>query len=602
MNENNIKIIDTNCRQRRVQVPTSVNVKEIVKRLNLTPTRAENLKNKIYYFLSRIVSTNDNYKLNEDNYGYINISSVSMRKVMGRKDYYLILDSLINPEDPIIETNGSWQNSNGFPGKGHCKGYRLTQKYNTGEVQFKTLPDKNHCRILKHLRDEQDAKAITERYWFLLNQFDIPKLSFDPRVYDYIRSFAECLLSRVENENEFQTKMVLNLIGRWLYYVDRLEKHELWSKVSPDNHRLNSTITNLKKTLRPFLLFDGKPLGIIDISSSQPYLLSSVINKSFIEGADDGFNLKSIYPEVWKELVDSKSHRSTNLTSTYTGNTFKNYSSNDAHGASEKSTSYFEKHSSSGFTGNEISSISTGFSSYNSSIRAGNACFPSNHPSFMWGQFFNEEELESINIYQQSPFDNDFYKYLFDRFQSMTGRIEDFYPKQRKKLKGRMMVILFDEDPIHRNNIEYIKLFRKVFPGVDKWITHILYNIGKNKFSYLLQRAESYLVLNVVCREFHDKYPSAPIFTIHDAVITYEEYLPDLHRLILERFYETTGIKVGVKTKLEKPNPEPKPEDIEEEWQKIKSVTSLKKYNDQHFQIFSSNIQKGSIFLFPRKR
>lgn len=581
----------------RVQVPTAVNVKEIVKGLNLTLTRSENLKNKIYYFLSRIVSTNDNYKLNEDNNGYINISSVSMRKVMGRKDYYLILDSLMNQEDPIIKTNGSWQNSNGIPGKGHCKGYRLTQKYNTGEVQFKTLPDKNHCRILKHLRDEQNAKAITERYRFLLNQFDIPKLSFDPGVYDYIRSFAECLLSRVKNENEFQTKMVLNLIGRWLYYVDRLEKHELWSKVSPDNHRLNSTITNLKKTLRPFLLFDGKPLGIIDISSSQPYLLSSVINKSFIEGADDGFNLKSIYPEVWKELVDSKSHISTNLSSTYTGNTFNNYSSNEAHGSSEKSTSYFEKYSSSGFTGNVISSISTGFSAINSSIRAVNAGFPSNHPSFMWGQFFNEEELESINIYQQSPFDNDFYKYLFDIFQSMTGRIEDFYPNQRKKLKENMMMILFDENPVHRNNIEYMVLFREVFPGVDKWITHILYNIGKNKFSYLLQRAESYLLLNVVCREFHDKYPLAPIFTIHDAVITYEEYLPDLHRLILERFYELTGVMVGIKHDCKKPCQEPKLGDVDREWAKIRSITTRKNFDKVHSGVFISNIERGAEFL-----
>lgn len=140
MNEKNIKIIDTNSRQMRVQVPTSVNVKEVVKGLNLTPTRSENLKNKIYYFLSRIVSTNDNFKLNEKNDGYRNISSVIMRKVMGRGDYYLIIELLTNPDDPIIETNNSWRNSQVEGSVRYCKGYRITQKYNTGEVEYKTIP------------------------------------------------------------------------------------------------------------------------------------------------------------------------------------------------------------------------------------------------------------------------------------------------------------------------------------------------------------------------------------------------------------------------------------------------------------------------------
>lgn len=581
----------------RVQVPVSVNVKELVEGLNFTPTRSENIKNNIYYFLSRVVATNDNFKLNENNDGYINISSVSMRKVMGRKDYYLILDSLMNTEDPVIETNGSWQNSKGSSGKGYCKGYRLTQKYNTGVVEWKTLPDKNNQRILKHLRDERDAKAISEKYRFLLNQFDIHKLSFSPRVYDHILSIGENLLSRVEDKNEYQTKMVLNLIGRWLYYVDKIEKHEVWYKVSPDNHRLNSSITNLKKTLRPFLLCNEKPLGIIDISSSQPYLLSSIINNNFLTETSKGFNLKSIYPEVWEEL-DVKRQISNNLTTTYTGNTFNNFSSyDDARGAIEKPTSYFEKYSISGFTGNEISSFSTGISIFNYSIATSIAGFISEHPSFMWGQLYNDEEIKSIMRYKHSPFDNDFYSYLFNSFQSITGLVEDFYPEQRKKLKEKMMVIMFDENPMHRNNIDYIVLFRKIFPGVDKWIINILNNIGKSKFSYLLQRAESYLVLNVVCREFQEKFPLQPVFTIHDAIYIYEEYLPDLQSLLQKRFNEITDVRVGIKTSTPKSNPDSKQEDIENEWAKIKSITTQKKFDKAYCGVFISNIVRGAEFL-----
>ena len=140
-------------------------------------------------------------------------------------------------------------------------------------------------------------------------------------------------------------------------------------------------------------------------------------------------------------------------------------------------------------------------------------------------------------------------------------------------------------------------MFQRVYPGVDKWICHLHNKIGSNKFAYLLQRTESYLVLDVISREFHDKYPSLPVYTIHDSICTYEEYLPDLQSLLLGRFYEITGVKVGVKTDCKKPNPEPKPEDIELEWEKIRPINTLKKYQKVCYGVFSANIERGSQFL-----
>jgi len=208
MNEKNIKIIDTDCRHMRVQVPTSVHVKELVRGLNLTPTRSENLKNKIYYFLSRIVSTNDNFKLNEKNDGYRNISSVIMRKVMGRKDYYLIIKLLTNPDDPIVETNKSYRNSKS------CKGYRITQKYNTGKVEYKTIPKKSHERIIKHIPAVRKGELISDKHQFLLDQFQLNTFSFDQRVFEYISTFGNNLLSRVEDPSQqdlIVSKSILNL-------------------------------------------------------------------------------------------------------------------------------------------------------------------------------------------------------------------------------------------------------------------------------------------------------------------------------------------------------------------------------------------------------
>jgi hypothetical protein len=579
----------------RVMVPKSVNVKQLVQGLNLSPTRLENLKNKIYYFLSRIVSTNDNFKLNEKNNGYINISSVIMRKAMGRKDYYLILKLLSDSKDPIIETNNSWLSSHKNDSKGYCKGYRITQKFSSGEVEFKTIPGKFRNRIIKHIPDEAEAVLMTEKYQFLLNQFKSHTFSFDPQVYDYIWLFGHKLLSKVHDHNEYQTRMVHNLIGRWLYYVEKIENNDLWHNVSASNHRLNSSITSLKRTLRPFLLCDGKPLGMIDISASQPYFLSSVMGTSFVTDTGEGFNLRSIYPVVWEEMV-SKGCICTKISTTYTGDTF-NSNSTDATASCNDllnncidyfgSTNNFNNDTSNSSITNSSSASSNSFSSSDTTIS----------PSFMWGPFLSRKEAESIMSYYQSPFDNDFYKHLFSNYQSMTGSYEDFCPEQRQMIKDNMMYILFEDNWKHRNNNENIRMFQIVFPGVDKWIAWILKTIGKSKFSLLLQRAESYLVLDVVCREFIQRSPSVPVFTIHDAFMTYEEYLLDLQKLLLGRFQEITGVKVGIKNKSEKPNPEPKQKDIDKAWLKISKVTTEEKFKKRFNGVFVSNIERGSAFL-----
>jgi len=154
----------------RVQVPASVDVKGLVSTLNETLTVSRKLKNKIYYFLSLIVTTNDNYKLHKKNGGYRKISSVLMRKILDKRHYGTIIRLLSDPYDPVIETNGSWSNFSSSEAEKFCKGYRLTVKYNTGEVVYKTLPVNLQQRITKHIQDENDDNTMNEKYKFLIRQ------------------------------------------------------------------------------------------------------------------------------------------------------------------------------------------------------------------------------------------------------------------------------------------------------------------------------------------------------------------------------------------------------------------------------------------------
>ncbi len=86
-------------------VINSLDVAGLVDALKASPTRAANLKYKIYYFLSLITDTNDNYRLNDNNGGYHNLCSSELKKVLGGKDFYVIRDLLMKPVDPIIEVD-----------------------------------------------------------------------------------------------------------------------------------------------------------------------------------------------------------------------------------------------------------------------------------------------------------------------------------------------------------------------------------------------------------------------------------------------------------------------------------------------------------------
>ncbi len=537
-----------------VKVPASINVARLVDALKASPTRAANLKHKIYYFLSLITDTNDNYRLNDENGGYHKLCSAELKKALGSKDFYVIRDLLMNPADPIIEVDNSWHNPNGGKSSGYCQGYRITSKYNTGEVVFKTIPNKLSKVISKYADKDTSVTDAAPDYTFLLDQFESNALSFDPKVYDFISNFSQQLLIRIQNNNPYQIKLLHNLIGRWIYYISQTEDNKLWCKVSPKNHRLNSSITNLPRILRPFLLFNGESLTCVDVTSSQPYILSSVMQAKFYNESTVGFNLKTIYPELYRELIENGSIDTSNTCVKY-------YSSNT------------------GYTSSFISNLS-------------------NSSSFMWCNFFTAPDIDSITNYTQAPFYLDFYTDLLNRYYTYNNIPKRLAQKDdREKLKGTMMYVLFDENKGHRNNNLQIQKFQTVYPGVEKWLNQIHSLIGKKRFSYLLQRAESYLLLNVICREFNEQHPTAPLITIHDGLFTTKDYVRNLNGFVLRRLREITGIIAGCKTKASQIDPSPQIQDVENEWAKIEPISTEEKYLKNINGVFTSNIIRGSQFL-----
>ena len=159
------------------------------------------------------------------------------------------------------------------------------------------------------------------------------------------------------------------------------------------------------------------------------------------------------------------------------------------------------------------------------------------------------------------------------------------------------MYILFYDHKGHRLVNQQVRLFKHVYPGVNRWLELSHKVIGNREFSLVMQRCESWLLLNNVCREFLNQHPNIPLFTIHDGLYTYKEYTPHLSSLILTFCSEIVGVEPGLK--IEPPRLEiyPRQQDVDEEWSEIKPINSKDRFEKIKGGVFTSNIELGKIFI-----
>jgi len=535
----------------------------MVSGLNLSDTLSKNLKHRIYYILSRIVVHDDNMEFYEDNDYYRTMCSENMKDILGPRYYRHAMNLLMDTDDPVIECNQSYQTSK------YCKGYRLTDKYNTGEVEYRSLPDDLDMvnRIKKSRPSYMEGLAMMDKYDFLISQFDKHRLYIEPSVYEYIFNMYRQLKVRVIRDNKYQMKIIHNLIGRWLKILDRLNDGDLNPMVSGKNHRLNSLFTQIPKNLRPWILCDGMPLIGVDVKACQPYLLATVMKDEFYSFSIEGYNLKTIYPSLYQDLYDR----------------------NMIQGIWD--TGYNWIVSSTGYTTNYVINntltISNNISKTSSTIK---------YSPFMWCHFFEPIEIKNIQEYQSIPFEQDYYTFVI-KTNSETEITPEELEKERTSFKKSTMYILFDGKQSRRKNNPKVKYMNHCYPGVNKWLELALEHIGGKELSYILQRSESYFLLNKVSRRFNHDNPSAPIFTIHDGLFTHEEYVDQLQSLISDTGLDLTGILPGVKIEYPRIEINPSIEDVDKHWKKVKWVTNQKRFDKKKRSVFQSNIDRALLFL-----
>lgn len=466
--------------------PQNLNVEDLLSNYDLSPTKRKNIETRIIKIVSVLYPTNYNLHRFKEN-GFTHLSSKFKKRILNN-EYELVRTILTQGDEPVIEIKKSYKVG------GYSKLHRLTEKYrNSAMAKFNFIPPK--------------TSKVTTNESILDNQFKVNELSIHSNVNEFLYNLYNSVLHNLCNENEIT--LLKNYIGRNLNIIDDINAGILYYNRSYSNNRFNSSITSLNKFTRPFLLVNNKTLVSVDIKSSQPYILASILDYNFYNDNKGQYNYYSIGPV------------------------------------------------------------------------GGSILFP---------RFLKGKEI-GINQYCNISFEDDFY--------SIVLRVElDREPTtiERNRLKHKTMQFLFYNNSKAKEKAE-LNYLVKQFPQINDFICSCLNRVGVKRFAYLLQRAESFLVLDKVCVEFHNKHNSAPFFTIHDAVLTTKEYATELNNIMFDQLHSITCIRPGIKLEEHSIEVIPSESTIEIVRDKIVTRTTKIKSIDEAVEIFDYNISKTEMLI-----
>jgi hypothetical protein len=150
------------------KIPSNIDFDEIFNGVKGNSTKIKFLKDGMVYLLSLIVI--DNYTLTDSKDGFKRLNDQILSDVIGDKRPVQITKIL--KEKGVIDIK---PHSKGrYP-----KGYRLTDKYNVGEFKNVEYSDRIKNKLNDHLHKNMKERNMEIEFFYILNQFDKNKISFD---------------------------------------------------------------------------------------------------------------------------------------------------------------------------------------------------------------------------------------------------------------------------------------------------------------------------------------------------------------------------------------------------------------------------------------
>ncbi len=337
----------------------------------------------------------------------------------------------------------------------------------------------------------------------LFDQFTNLEIEILPDIHEYKSAFQQRMQVYL-NDNWNKKKLrylILAKIGQMELNVDDLYDRRFNPKLNNQNLRFHSLFTNIIKELRSFIRINGNELVEFDLKSSNLYVLATILNSEFFTNQQGQYNLFKVYRRLHIKL--------TNLL--------------DAKG---------EEPTTEGRGGARRRSI-----------------------PYLLPTYFEKDDLMH---FKQLSFEAGFYEVLIEIAAQHHKDLLLKYPslENRNSVKNMVLSFLTDTEKKHRKHMAIVKLLDRVFPSVCEFVaSNLVFRNIKSPMPYLLQRAESFLVLDIVAKELIKAYPNSKVLTIHDCFLMEDAGLNrnEVINKIKQVLTDFTGITPGVAVKTSNP-------------------------------------------------
>jgi hypothetical protein len=146
--------------------------------------------------------------------------------------------------------------------------------------------------------------------------------------------------------------------------------------------------------------------------------------------------------------------------------------------------------------------------------------------------------FEDLILYENLTSSGKFYEYLMEKSEIDSS--------ERKKFKKDFFGKVFFSR--NNDNYEYTekKIFKKHFPNVYKAIYYYKEKEHRD-LPIALQKAEVYIIINTIVRRIATDNPEIFITTIHDSIMTTEDNIEYVKKVMLEEFENKYNLKPTLK-------------------------------------------------------
>lgn len=269
--------------------------------------------------------------------------------------------------------------------------------------------------------------------------------------------------------------------------IKKINLTEASFKQDSYGYRLYTPLTSLKKELRQFVRYKGERLVEIDLANSQLFFLIPLLNWKLYHPQAGNGKKGSLKHTIWIGERDRRLYSNTIMF-----------------------CKKLEMQYSKGFQ--EISFVS-------------DAC-------------------KGI-IYERIG------EYLSAEGYFEKGESDD---QKRAQVKKYLLKLIFaspiEHHSMYKSHIGPIwEAFKACYPEVGQ-VVSLVKEVDYKAISRLLQRIESYCMLDGLCKAVNDKHPEIPLFTLHDCIITTEENIDVVEKELLAAITEIVGFTPSIKRKV----------------------------------------------------